>query len=101
MQKTAYVLRISDWSSDVCSSDLRSRLPIDARGRTFVHVFMLSHPDQDHCSGLRRHFWLGPITDYPDDDLKQNEKRIVIHESWDEGRVGKGCVRTCRSWRSP
>src|SRR3546814_2722508 len=25
-QKTAYELRISDWSSDVCSSDLRSRL---------------------------------------------------------------------------
>src|SRR3546814_17038283 len=24
-QKTAYELRISDWSSDVCSSDLRSR----------------------------------------------------------------------------
>src|SRR3546814_3892259 len=25
MQKTAYELRISDWSSDVCSSDLRCR----------------------------------------------------------------------------
>src|SRR3546814_3544653 len=24
-QKTAYELRISDWSSDVCSSDLKSR----------------------------------------------------------------------------
>src|SRR3546814_1837827 len=24
-QKTAYELRISDWSSDVCSSDLRSK----------------------------------------------------------------------------
>src|SRR3546814_2224659 len=38
MQKTAYELRISDWSSDVCSSDLanqatglvRKRLPNDA-----------------------------------------------------------------------
>src|SRR3546814_18731727 len=26
-QKTAYEMRISDWSSDVCSSDLRVRLP--------------------------------------------------------------------------
>src|SRR3546814_8662711 len=26
-QKTAYELRISDWSSDVCSSDLTLRLP--------------------------------------------------------------------------
>src|SRR3546814_10007197 len=26
-QKTAYEMRISDWSSDVCSSDLRHRRP--------------------------------------------------------------------------
>src|SRR3546814_2001115 len=30
-QKTAYEMRISDWSSDVCSSDLnRSRTPLSA-----------------------------------------------------------------------
>src|SRR3546814_4546251 len=28
-QKTAYEMRISDWSSDVCSSDLRKVLVID------------------------------------------------------------------------
>src|SRR3546814_8585524 len=28
-QKTAYEVRISDWSSDVCSSDLHTRLAID------------------------------------------------------------------------
>src|SRR3546814_19021210 len=33
-QKTAYEMRITDWSSDVCSSDLALR--IDAAGRTFV-----------------------------------------------------------------
>src|SRR3546814_18225213 len=27
-QKTAYEMRISDWSSDVCSSDLDPRLPL-------------------------------------------------------------------------
>src|SRR3546814_4456169 len=27
-QKTAYEMRISDWSSDVCSSDLRDRLAL-------------------------------------------------------------------------
>src|SRR3546814_20441480 len=27
-QKTAYEMRISDWSSDVCSSDLRSSRPL-------------------------------------------------------------------------
>src|SRR3546814_10499379 len=36
-QKTAYEMRISDWSSDVCSSDLKSegyralRLPVDLK----------------------------------------------------------------------
>src|SRR3546814_6812834 len=28
-QKTAYEMRISDWSSDVCSSDLLSRQTVD------------------------------------------------------------------------
>src|SRR3546814_8668094 len=35
-QKTAYEMRISDWSSDVCSSDLRARWQshrLQARGR--------------------------------------------------------------------
>src|SRR3546814_5450735 len=30
-QKTAYEMRISDWSSDVCSSDLQERLPRQRR----------------------------------------------------------------------
>jgi hypothetical protein len=73
----------ADDPDDTCRDvgrDLRSRLPTDARGRPFVHAFILSHPDQDHCSGLRRHFWLGPLIDYSDDDKAQHEKRIVIVE---------------------
>src|SRR3546814_8235583 len=31
-QKTAYEMRISDWSSDVCSSDLRETEPEEAKG---------------------------------------------------------------------
>src|SRR3546814_9792301 len=34
-QKTAYEMRISDWSSDVCSSDLALRVPEDAKGLKF------------------------------------------------------------------
>src|SRR3546814_3727420 len=30
-QKTAYEMRISDWSSDVCSSDLLERLLVEGR----------------------------------------------------------------------
>src|SRR3546814_6597099 len=34
-QKTAYDMRISDWSSDVCSSDLRQRLLLEEEGLEF------------------------------------------------------------------
>src|SRR3546814_7380240 len=32
-QKTAYEMRISDWSSDVCSSDLNMKTAVDRVGR--------------------------------------------------------------------
>src|SRR3546814_20274838 len=45
-QKTAYEMRISDWSSDVCSSDLhglaRRQLLHDLRGRTVDAAYFTS-----------------------------------------------------------
>src|SRR3546814_5621855 len=42
MQKTAYEMRISDWSSDVCSSDLRDALSFrDALALAFVALSFL------------------------------------------------------------
>src|SRR3546814_9078209 len=38
-QKTAYVMRISDWSSDVCSSDLRDRLLYPPAGAVAGHLY--------------------------------------------------------------
>src|SRR3546814_19151593 len=40
-QKTAYEMRISDWSSDVCSSDLVSRLAAMRAGNEGDYLFML------------------------------------------------------------
>src|SRR3546814_4397912 len=37
-QKTAYEMRISDWSSDVCSSDLAGRVGLDAASARLVEV---------------------------------------------------------------
>src|SRR3546814_10764754 len=37
-QKTAYEMRISDWSSDVCSFDLRAYSLLDASERTGLTV---------------------------------------------------------------
>src|SRR3546814_11714117 len=39
-QKTAYEMRISDWSSDVCSSDLR-RLPQKRRAAAALFIVVL------------------------------------------------------------
>jgi len=62
--------------------DLRGRINRDANGRPYVDVFMLSHPDLDHCRGLERHFHLGKLEDYPDDKNPDEDKRIVIREIW-------------------
>ncbi|MRT12970.1 metallohydrolase [Enterobacteriaceae bacterium RIT711] len=64
------------------ASDLRERLQVDVNGRPYVDAFLLSHPDEDHCLGLSKHFWLGPLADYPDDTKELKEKRIVIREMW-------------------
>ncbi|WP_337153698.1 metallohydrolase [Pseudomonas protegens] len=61
---------------------LRERLQWDDKGRPFVDAFLLSHPDHDHCAGLRKHFWLGAPADYPDDEKNRWEKRIMIREMW-------------------
>lgn len=70
-----------DETPDV-AGELRKQLLIDADQRPYVDAFLLSHPDEDHCLGVRKHFWLGPIEDYPDDKKPQAEKRIVIREMW-------------------
>lgn len=60
--------------------DLRERLKTDGDNRPYVDGLLLSHPDKDHCTGLAKHFWLGSIDGYPDDNKLQTEKRIVIRE---------------------
>src|SRR3546814_2915175 len=47
-QKTAYEMRISDWSSDVCSSDLRKAAdqPAAHGGRTTVQLLGRFKPRQ-------------------------------------------------------
>ncbi|MBO1859156.1 metallohydrolase [Burkholderia cenocepacia] len=59
--------------------DLREKLAVDEEGRPYVDVMVLSHPDQDHCRGLREHFHLGSLMDYP---TKGEPSKIVIREMW-------------------
>lgn len=76
----------ADATPDV-ALELRKRLQYDDKGRPFVDAFLLSHPDKDHCTGLEKHFWLGALEDYPDDDLDKHAKRIVIRELWSSPMV--------------
>lgn len=65
------------------AADLKSRLPKDKNGRPYVDAFLLSHPDEDHILGFERHFHVGPLADYADDNEKDvKKKRIVIKELW-------------------
>src|SRR3546814_6040254 len=107
-------MRISDWSSDVCSSDLR---------RDGVGVVTFNNPARHNAMSLA--MWHGAaeaIAGFADDDTVrcivftgagtkafvagadiskfENERASVEHRS-EERRVGKECVRTCRYRWSP
>jgi len=76
------------------AKDLRDRLKKDANGRPYVDAFLLSHPDQDHCRGVARHFHLGPLGDYPDDKKDYKHKKIVIREIWSSPIVFRRAGKT-------
>ena len=76
-----------DDTPDVAAK-LRDKLVRDAAGRLYVDVLLLSHPDEDHCRGLRRHFHLGP----PDEWSKSADK-IVIREIWSSPMVFRRASR--------
>src|SRR3546814_16630269 len=71
-QKTAYEMRISDWSSDVCSSDL-----LETIGFLRISVPLPILVQQSRAL-------------YPTGSARSEERR-----------VGKECVSTCRSRWSP
>src|SRR3546814_7273044 len=84
-QKTAYEMRISDWSSDVCSSDLSGRI---FRRRVAGHLWLQREPDRQ-----RQH---RPGAEQPARDRLRHACRRS-----EERRVGKEGVSTCRSRWSP
>src|SRR3546814_2324700 len=90
-QKTAYEMRISDWSSDVCSSDLTGS-PAAAAGGGEACVAIWCVP-----SSPRQVFPAGRATA---SELRDSYCRLSGSRS-EERRVGKECVSTCRSRWSP
>src|SRR5881628_2667607 len=52
-QKTEYEMSVSDWSSDVCSSDLESRRPGAVRGEGLIPAPGLPEPMDFRALGLK------------------------------------------------
>src|SRR3546814_4187071 len=96
-QKTAYEMRISDWSSDVCSSDLAFdealqavRTQIAFYASTPAYKVVLDAHDMGDLQPIlqertRAGDWAAMAALVPD-ELRSEERR-----------VGKECVSTCRS----
>lgn len=57
-------------------------LPTDDKGRPYVDVFVLSHPDDDHCHNARDVLHLGPPDDYVDKVPEGKRKKIFVREMW-------------------
>src|SRR3546814_15021556 len=92
-QKTAYEMRISDWSSDVCSSDLKAYLDQSRALPAKVGPSL----DLARYAGRYRDPWYGDIV------IASTAKGLTIDftSRSEERRVGKECVSTCRSRWSP
>src|SRR3546814_11011300 len=99
-------MRISDWSSDVCSSDL-------------VMLIFSQAPDASQVAGFRKWQELGrqvrkgeksikifgystkKITETDTETGEETTRRAARFPRSEERRVGKECVSTCRSRGSP
>jgi hypothetical protein len=57
----------------------------DDKGRPHVDVFILSHPDADHCRGFEKVFFCGNPDEYAKKD--EDEDRIIIDELWFAPRI--------------
>src|SRR3546814_5228138 len=89
-QKTAYEMRISDWSSDVCSSDLDHLLRL-----ADLDPLLSRHHATGDQMGRRR----DPESHRHHQGRKPRRRREHLRS--EERRVGKECVSTCRSRWSP
>src|SRR3546814_15605016 len=95
-------MRISDWSSDVCSSDLgkpvwTTLIDVDALGKAEKQSWVWHgadpRPEQDsRGAALRR------VQELLSEQCGRIFRQLLRSE---ERRVGKECVSTCRSRWSP
>src|SRR3546814_6698575 len=90
-QKAAYEVRISDWSSDVCSSDLNDhRLGANEAPPAIISIFL-----GDQLADVFEQIAKGAATSSKD------KGTMMIGARSEERRVGKARVSTCRYRERP
>src|SRR3546814_2830428 len=79
-QKTAYEMRISDWSSDVCSSDLAAAAMklLSGLALTYLEGFNAAVEDEERCVG-EMHF--------------TSACRFIEARREDSGQIGRASCR--------
>src|SRR3546814_14605950 len=91
-QKTAYEMRISDWSSDVCSSDLEMRHTgnrIEGSNPSLSAITVSRFPSRPNTMNGK------------DNSAVRTPSFQSYFKRSEERRVGKECVSTFRSRWSP
>src|SRR3546814_1566285 len=100
-QKTAYEMRISDWSSDVCSSDLANirwaEWPADKAYASWraqpTKAYTFFNGKCVKLVKMQRMLVLPSVLSR----MAEEERSLLPPGSSEERRVGKECARTCRS----
>src|SRR3546814_12431388 len=104
-------MRISDWSSDVCSSDLFAL----RRAALAIIAIIVKNELSASLNHLAAHIYRDTIRTWIDDldvlrvfseelsfqHLGSNGEALAPYKRSEERRVGKECVSTCRSRWSP
>src|SRR3546814_16352612 len=104
-------MRISDWSSDVCSSDL---MTVHKEAEERIKLALQSEIElnklKSNFISLASHEFRTPLTtisssaflveNYSSGEHREKVSKHVARIRSEERRVGKECVSTCRSrWR--
>src|SRR3546814_8270070 len=104
-QKTAYEMRISDWSSDVCSSDLNDiKSLVSPRSKVVgcaeVSAWSIARSLWSMYDSSRSIDERSTSTEHEEPRSKRTACNNGQQRS-EERRVGKEGCRTCRTRRSP
>lgn len=70
-------IRNNDDCYDVME-DLLDELSTDGEGKYHLDLFMLTHPDEDHCRGIDTNYYLGDPDKYSDAD--KDDDLVIINE---------------------